>query len=232
MSSQRRESVNKGHTSEKLLGEYLVPWLPWKQISEARRRKRWEVPEREWEERLTDRQKHRQRDSTEAYGGWRMINVNTQCTARIRTLDLWYVYCCCVILTRAGAPAAWACEWAVTLHGPQAWLTPFHMNTPACVVAETEREREWEIIIFPFSSSPPQALRFAHRMLRCSGPRYTWVWHLVTDQLPAHLRDRFSQPEGVESSCSPPPLKLWSKLQVSCWISLAGIARLCSGLGI
>lgn len=57
------KSVNKGRTSEKPLGEYLVPRLPWKQISEAHHWKCWRLAsqsetEESWQ---TDTEKHRRR---------------------------------------------------------------------------------------------------------------------------------------------------------------------------
>lgn len=56
--------------------------------------------------------------------------------------------------------------------------------------------------------------------MTCSGPYYTLVWHLVTDQFPDHLG--LSQPED-ESSSSPPLLILRSELRVTLYLMVGNV---------
>lgn len=213
------KSVNKGRTSEEPLGEYLVPRLPWKQISEAHHWKCWKVglPERDGGE-LTDRQRHRRRRQeiyyrlakAQGWRSWGLVGHRTDSVISIR-----YIYACepLVLIQRLhGNLAVWGCEWAVRLHGPQAWMShSTWTHRQACAVEETAKLSEEEGgktvgISFTGCEIPPRT--------SCgSGPCDTLVWHLVADQLPDHLCP------GTSHHWPPSLLKLNSKLQVSHCIS-------------
>lgn len=75
----------------------------------------------------------------------------------------------------------------------------FHMNTQTCAVEETAKLTEKDKYFTRIKPTTSAVLRACSQRITCldavtrSGPYYTLVWHLVTDQLPDHLCPRTSQ---------------------------------------
>lgn len=173
-----------------LLGEYLVPRLPWKQISKAHHWKCWTVGLPERDRREADWQTQTETAGNKGYyrvavaWGWRNWGLEGRNTDLGDNCSI-YMYKLLVVMQKVDRDlAVWGCEWAVRLYGPQAWMTHSTWTHRHVVRRKQLNLVRKENISFTSSQVQDSCCRIT---ASTSHAYCTLARHLATNQLTDHL---------------------------------------------